>query len=53
MTRDAEEFSVGGHIGCREYTLFRDNVYSIPKGWIRRGTKIGLVLEMTTNDHQG
>ena len=35
MTRDAGEFSVGGHIGCREYTLLRDNLYSIRKGWIR------------------
>ena len=53
MTRDSEEFSVGGHVGCREYTLFRDNENFIPKGWIHRGTNIGPVLEMTANDHQG
>ena len=49
VTRNAEEFSVGGHIGCREYTLPRNDSSSEPKGGIRAGTKIGPVLEVTTN----
>ena len=31
----------------------RDNLSSEPKGWIREGTKIGPVLEVTINYHQG
>ena len=53
MTRDTEAFSVVGHIGCREYSLPRDNLSSEPKGWIRKGTKIGPVLEVKINYHQG
>ena len=53
MTRDAEEFSVGGHVGCREYTLPRNDLSSEPKGWISEGTKIDPVLEVNTNYHQG
>ena len=53
VTKDAEEFSVGGHMGCREYTLPRNDLSSEPKGWIREGTKIGSVLEVNTNYHQG
>ena len=30
MTRDAEEFTVGGRIGCREYTLPRNYLSSEP-----------------------
>ena len=28
MTRDAEELSVGGHIGCRECTLYFETIYT-------------------------
>ena len=49
MTRDAEEFSVGG----REYTVPRNDLSSKPKGWIREGSKIGPVLDADTNCHQG
>ena len=38
---------------CREYTLPRDEKSSEPKGWIRRNTKIGPVLEVTTSNLQG
>ena len=42
MTKDAEEFSeFDGHVGCREYTLLRDDESSTPRGWIRGNTKIG------------
>ena len=34
---------------CREYTLPRDDGSSQPKGWIQGNTKIGPVLEATTN----
>ena len=36
MTKDAEEFSeFDGDVGCREYTLPRDDESSTPRGWIR------------------
>ena len=38
---------------CREYTLPRDEKSTHPKGWIRRNTKIGPVLEVTTSYLQG
>ena len=53
MTRDAEEFSAGGHIGCREHTLPLNCASLTPKGWIRKNTKIRPVLEVVTNYHQG
>ena len=54
LTKDAEAFSeFDGHVGCREYTIPRDGESSIPKGWIRENTKIGLALQVTTNYHQG
>ena len=53
MTRDAEEYSVGGQNGCRECTLPRNDPSSEPEGWIRERTKIGPVLEANTNYHQG
>ena len=54
MTKDAEEFSgFDSHVGCREYTLPRDDESSKPTGWIRGNTNIGPVLEVTTNYHQG
>ena len=54
MTKDAEEFSqFDGHVACREYTLPRDEESSKPKGWIRGNTKIGPILEVVTNCHQG
>ena len=40
-------------VTCREYTLPRDEKSSDPKGWIRRNTKIGPVLEVTTSNLQG
>ena len=54
MTKNAAEFTeFDGHVGCREYTLPRDDESSTPRGWIRGNTKIGLVLEVVTNYHQG
>ena len=54
MTKDTDEFlGCDGHAGCREYTLLRNDGSSTPKGWIRGSTKIGPVLEGTTNYHQG
>ena len=47
VTRNASEFQ--HTIGCREYTLPRDDKSSQPKGWIRGNTRIGLVLEVTTS----
>ena len=50
MTEDTEEFSqFTKPVACREYTLPRDEKSSDPKGWIRRSTKIGPVLEVTTS----
>ena len=40
-------------MACREHTLPRDEKSSDPKGWIRRNTKIGPVLEVTTCCLQG
>ena len=54
MTKDTAEFSqFTDAVGCREYTLPRDEDTSEPKGWIRRITKIGPVLEVTTCCLQG
>ena len=45
-TIDTEEFSqFTGSVACREYILPRDESL---KGWIRRNTKSGTVLEGTT-----
>ena len=40
-------------MACREYLLPRDEISSEPKGWTRRSTKIGSVLEVTTWYPQG
>ena len=40
-------------MGCREYTLPRDDESSTPNEWIRGNTKICLVLDVATNYHQG
>ena len=54
MTKDTEEFSqFTKSVACREYTLPRDEKSSDRKGWIRRNTKIGPVLEVTTSYLQG
>ena len=54
MTRETEEFSqFTESVACREYTLPRDEKSSDPKGWIRENTKIGLVLEVTTEGIYG
>ena len=54
MTEDTEEFSqFTESVACREYTLPRDETLSDPTGWIRGNTKIGPVLEVTTNYLQG
>ena len=54
MTRDTKEFSqFTDSVACREYTLPRGESLSEPKGWIRRNTKIGPVLEVTTCCLQG
>ena len=50
MTKDTEEFSqFTESVGCREYTLPRDEKISDQKGRIRGNTKIGPVLEVTTS----
>ena len=36
-------------VACREYILPREDGSSQPKGWIQGNTKIGPVLEVTTN----
>ena len=47
MTKDTgEQFYA---MACREYTLPRNDGSSQPKGWIRRNTKIGPVMEVTTS----
>ena len=49
-TEDTEEFpQFTESVACRDYTLPRDEKSSDPKGWIRRNTKIGPVLEVTTS----
>ena len=54
MTKDIEEFSqFTDSVACREYKLKRDERLTEPKGWIRRNTKIGPVLEVTTCCLQG
>ena len=51
MTKDTEEFSQFTEpVACREYTLPRGEYSSEPKGWIRGNTKIGPVLEVTTDE---
>ena len=54
MTEDTEEFlQFTDSVGCREYTLPRDEDSSEPKGWIKGNTKMGPVLEVTTSCLQG
>ena len=54
MSKDTEEFlQFTEPVACREYTLPRDEKSSDPQGWIRRNTKIGPVLEVTTSYLQG
>ena len=54
MTKDTEEFSqFTESVACREYTLPRDEKSSDPKGRIRRNTKNGPILEVTTRYLQG
>ena len=38
---------------CREYTQNRDHKASRARGWIRGNTKIGPVLDVKVNPHQG
>ena len=49
MTKDTAEFSQFHAVACREYTLPREEEASQPKGWIQANTKIGTVLEVTTD----
>ena len=54
MTKDTDEFlQFTEPVLCREYTLPRDEKSTDPEGWIRRNTKIGPVLEVTTSFLQG
>ena len=54
MTKNTEEFSqFTNSVVSREYTLQRDEETSEPKNLIRRKTKIGPVLEVTTCCPQG
>ena len=36
-------------MACREYTLYRDDESSQPRGWIQGNMRIGPVLEVTTS----
>ena len=47
MTKDTGDFTQIHAVGCREYTLSRDDETSQPRGWIQGDTKIGPVLEVT------
>ena len=49
MTKDTGDFTQFHSVGCREYTLPREDEASQPKGWIQGNTKIGPVLEVTTS----
>ena len=50
VTKHTEEFSqITEPVACRENTSPRDEKSTDPKGWIRRNTKIGPVLEVTTS----
>ena len=53
MTKDTAVFRQFRSVACREYTLPRDDGSSQPRGWIQGDTKIGPVLEITTNDMYG
>ena len=54
MTKHTDEFlQFAEPVTCREYILPRDEESTDPKGWIRRTTKIGPVLEVTTSYLQG
>ena len=54
MTKHTYEFShFTKPVTCRECILPRDEKSTDPKGWIRGNTKIGPVLEVTTNYLQG
>ena len=46
MTKDTGDLTQFNTVACREYTLPRDEKSSDPKGWIRRNTKMGPVLEV-------
>ena len=48
VTRNASEFLLRS-VACREYTLPRDDPASEAKGWIKRNTRIGPILEVTTS----
>ena len=43
--------SAGGIAACSEYTLLRDDGYSVLVGWIRGHTKIGPVREVRVTYH--
>ena len=54
MTEDTEEFSrFTEPVACREYILPQDEKSTDTKGWIRKNTKIGPVLEVTNSYLQG
>ena len=49
VTKDTGDFRQFCSVGCREYTLPRDDAAFQPKGWIQGNMRIGLVLEFTTS----
>ena len=49
MTEDTGDFRQFRAVGCREYTLPRDDESSQPRGWIQGNSRIGPVLEVTTS----
>ena len=49
VTKDTGDFRQFRSVVCREYTLFRDDPDSQPKGWIQGNVRIGPVLEVTAS----
>ena len=49
MTKDTGDFTQFRAVGCREYTLPRDDKSSQPRGWIQGNSRFGPVLEVTTS----
>ena len=49
VTKDTGDFRQFRSVGCREYTLPRDDPASQAKGWIQGNVRIGPVLEVTTS----
>ena len=49
MTKDTGDVTQFHAVGCREYTLPKEDGSSQPRGWIQGNTKIVPMLEVTTS----